>query len=167
MSHTNPSATTEEPGPAQDARLLSKIETGSARVGIIGLGYVGLPLARAFAEAGIAVLGFDVDPAKVAKLRTGRELHRPHRRRDDPRDARERLRGDRPTSSGSTSPTPSSSACPTPLTEAREPDLTYVVDSGAGDRRAAAARPARRPGEHDLSRHDARGRPADPRGARA
>ena len=40
-------------------------------MGIIGLGYVGLPLARAFVERGIAVLGFDVDPVKVAKLEEG------------------------------------------------------------------------------------------------
>ena len=38
------------------------------RVGIIGCGYVGLPLALRFAEAGHRVLGFDTDPAKVAKL---------------------------------------------------------------------------------------------------
>ena len=51
--------------------LRSKIEAASLRVGVIGLGYVGLPLARAFAEKGIAVLGFDVDPRKVAKLQAG------------------------------------------------------------------------------------------------
>ena len=43
----------------------------TARVGIIGLGYVGLPLARAFAEAGYPVLGFDTDPAKVGRLARG------------------------------------------------------------------------------------------------
>jgi len=53
------------------ASLLSTIESGTVRVGIIGLGYVGLPLVRAFAERGIAVLGFDVDPVKVAKLEKG------------------------------------------------------------------------------------------------
>ncbi len=55
-------------GSLHHSALLSKIESGTVRVGIIGLGYVGLPLARAFAERGIAVLGFDVDPVKVAKL---------------------------------------------------------------------------------------------------
>ena len=59
------------------------IEGRTARVGIIGLGYVGLPLARAFADAGYRVLGFDIDPAKVEKLASGRELHRPHLRRVD------------------------------------------------------------------------------------
>jgi UDP-N-acetyl-D-glucosamine dehydrogenase len=42
------------------------------RIGIVGLGYVGLPLAVAFAEAGIDVIGIDVDQAKVAGLRDGR-----------------------------------------------------------------------------------------------
>src|SRR5215469_15706142 len=51
--------------------LLAKIESSAVRVGIIGLGYVGLPLARAFSDRGIAVLGFDVDPAKVDRLQQG------------------------------------------------------------------------------------------------
>jgi UDP-N-acetyl-D-glucosamine dehydrogenase len=42
--------------------LLQKIETRAARAGIIGLGYVGLPLAIAVARSGFAVTGFDIDP---------------------------------------------------------------------------------------------------------
>ena len=45
------------------ARFLAKVEAGACRVGIIGLGYVGLPLARAFSTNGFPVLGFDTDPA--------------------------------------------------------------------------------------------------------
>ncbi len=41
------------------------------RIGIIGCGYVGLPLALRFAEAGHRVIGFDVDPTKVDKLNAG------------------------------------------------------------------------------------------------
>ena len=51
--------------------LASKIEDHSALVGIIGLGYVGLPLALAFTENGFNVLGFDVDPIKVNKINSG------------------------------------------------------------------------------------------------
>src|SRR5215813_11108768 len=51
--------------------LLAKIQRRQARVGIIGLGYVGLPLARAFAQGGYHVLGFDVDAGKVEKLARG------------------------------------------------------------------------------------------------
>jgi UDP-N-acetyl-D-glucosamine dehydrogenase len=51
--------------------LASKIEDRTALVGIIGLGYVGLPLALAFAEKGFSVLGFDTDPVKVDKINRG------------------------------------------------------------------------------------------------
>ena len=55
----------------QAQKLLAKIEAHEALVGIIGLGYVGLPLALAFTEQGFTVLGFDVDPAKVEKINRG------------------------------------------------------------------------------------------------
>jgi UDP-N-acetyl-D-glucosamine dehydrogenase len=51
--------------------LLGVIEDGTARVGILGLGHVGVPLARAFITAGVEVLGFDTGPAKVAQLQRG------------------------------------------------------------------------------------------------
>src|SRR5262245_26880815 len=53
------------------ARLLQRIEARTVTVGIIGLGYVGLPLARAFTAAGLRVLGFDIDSHKVEKLIAG------------------------------------------------------------------------------------------------
>ncbi|HRJ11979.1 MAG TPA: NAD(P)-binding domain-containing protein, partial [Alphaproteobacteria bacterium] len=53
------------------AQLADKIENKSALIGIIGLGYVGLPLAKTFADAGFAVLGFDINPEFVAKLNNG------------------------------------------------------------------------------------------------
>ena len=49
--------------------LENRIEDRSACVGVIGLGYVGLPLAVEFAEAGFPVLGFDLDARKVEALR--------------------------------------------------------------------------------------------------
>ena len=51
--------------------LLSKIESHTARVGVIGLGYVGLPLALLFEESGFHVLGFDVDASKTEALNRG------------------------------------------------------------------------------------------------
>ncbi|MBT4529673.1 MAG: nucleotide sugar dehydrogenase [Phycisphaerae bacterium] len=51
--------------------LLSKIENKTACVGVVGMGYVGLPLAVAVFEAGYNVLGFDVDPKKIACLNNG------------------------------------------------------------------------------------------------
>lgn len=51
--------------------LKEKIISRQAYVGIIGLGYVGLPLAREFLNAGFRVLGFDIDPVKVEKINRG------------------------------------------------------------------------------------------------
>jgi UDP-N-acetyl-D-glucosamine dehydrogenase len=55
----------------QHENLLKLIAGRTARVGVIGLGYVGLPLALLFEEAGFPVVGFDVDPAKPEALRRG------------------------------------------------------------------------------------------------
>ena len=51
--------------------LQNKIADRSVKVGIFGLGYVGLPLALRFAEVGVQVLGFDIDESKVLKLNNG------------------------------------------------------------------------------------------------
>ncbi len=52
--------------------LLHKIESRRAIVGVIGLGYVGLPLATAFAKAGFRVVGIDTNPALVEAINSGR-----------------------------------------------------------------------------------------------
>ncbi|MGV8093814.1 MAG: nucleotide sugar dehydrogenase [Mangrovibacterium sp.] len=51
--------------------ILEKIRTNTEVVGIIGLGYVGLPLATSFAQAGIKVIGFDKNPDKVKRVNSG------------------------------------------------------------------------------------------------
>ena len=52
--------------------LKQKIDARTARIGVIGLGYVGLPLAVEFAKEGFDVTGFDVDSSKVAEINGGR-----------------------------------------------------------------------------------------------
>jgi UDP-N-acetyl-D-glucosamine dehydrogenase len=52
--------------------LRAKIENRTASAGVIGLGYVGLPLALAYVDAGYEVVGYDVDAAKIEELRAGR-----------------------------------------------------------------------------------------------
>ena len=65
------------PGTDQDeprARVeayLGRVDARETLVGVIGMGYVGLPLALAFVEAGFRVMGFDTDPEKVEKLNRG------------------------------------------------------------------------------------------------
>jgi UDP-N-acetyl-D-glucosamine dehydrogenase len=97
-------------------------------VGIIGLGYVGLPLAKAFSQAGFRVLGFDIDPAKVAKLERG-ESYIGHISSATIRQMQ--AQGFSATSDFQRlGEADAILICvPTPLTEAREPDLTYVVHS--------------------------------------
>ena len=51
--------------------LVEKLENRSALIGIIGLGYVGLPLMLRFSEVGYRVLGIDIDPDKVSRLNKG------------------------------------------------------------------------------------------------
>jgi UDP-N-acetyl-D-glucosamine dehydrogenase len=52
--------------------VVERIRAKQAKVGIIGLGYVGLPLAVEFARAGLDVTGFDVDEAKITSINQGR-----------------------------------------------------------------------------------------------
>src|SRR5256885_2682384 len=52
-------------------QLLEKIQSHKARIGVVGLGYVGLPLVLRFGEEHFPVIGFDVDPVKVRKLNAG------------------------------------------------------------------------------------------------
>jgi UDP-N-acetyl-D-glucosamine dehydrogenase len=60
-----------EPSATRAASLAAAIADRSATVGVIGLGYVGLPLAATVAQAGFTTVGFDIDPEKVAQLNAG------------------------------------------------------------------------------------------------
>ncbi len=99
------------------------------KVGIVGLGYVGLPLAVAFAEAGNEVVGLDTDARKVEGLNAGRS-HVEDIADEALAGLEGRLRA--------TADPAELSACeaaivcvPTPLTGSREPDLAYLLDSAA------------------------------------
>jgi UDP-N-acetyl-D-glucosamine dehydrogenase len=109
-------------------QLLDKIETKAVRVGIIGLGYVGLPLARAFSDRGIAVLGFDVDPLKIDKLERGESYigHIPDAAIGQMRERKFEATVD---FRRLDEPDVVIICVPTPLTDTRDPDLTYVVNS--------------------------------------
>jgi UDP-N-acetyl-D-glucosamine dehydrogenase len=97
------------------------------KIGIIGLGYVGLPLAVAFAEAGHEVVGLDTDARKVEALREGRS-HVEDVSEEALAPLADRIRPT--TSHADLASCNAVIVCvPTPLTSAREPDLTYLVDS--------------------------------------
>jgi len=106
--------------------LLKRFRDRQALVGVIGLGYVGLPLVREFCHSGFRVLGFDIDEKKVAMLQAGKTYiqHLPAKmfrqlireRRFEPTTDMNRLR----------EPDAIIICVPTPLDKMREPDMTYV-----------------------------------------
>ncbi len=115
-------------------QLHARLRDRTARVAVVGLGYVGLPLAETFAWGGYPVLGFDIDPAKVAALREGRSYigHIPARRVAELVGSG---RFDATTDPARFAEADAIVICvPTPLTEAREPDLSYVTGTGEGIR---------------------------------
>jgi len=97
------------------------------KIGIVGLGYVGLPLAVAFADAGHEVVGLDTDPRKIEGLNAGKSHI------EDVPDAALAPLGKRLRATAVYADLASCEAIvicvPTPLTGSREPDLTYLLDS--------------------------------------
>ena len=112
-------------------QLLSRIERRTARLGVIGLGYVGLPLAVEFGRAGYRVSGLDIDERRVSRLRRGRSYIQ-----DVPSAHVQEL-----VRSGIFQPTTDFSVLkhldavivcvPTPLSKQRDPDVSFIV-SAAG-----------------------------------
>jgi UDP-N-acetyl-D-glucosamine dehydrogenase len=111
------------------AKLHSLIENQAARIGIIGLGYVGMPLAMAAIDGGFHALGFDINAKRVAQINRGESFIA--------RISNERLQG--ALKSGRLAATANFDrlsepdvliiAVPTPLSKYREPDLSFVVSS--------------------------------------
>lgn len=108
------------------ASLVRRFSAHQATVGIIGLGYVGLPLACTFARTGFTVLGFDIDPGKVQQLNAGQS----YIRHIDGSDIFAALRTGRfaaTTVFARLDEVDVIILCvPTPLTRYREPDLSFV-----------------------------------------
>lgn len=109
--------------------LKKKISKKQIEAGIIGLGYVGLPLAVAFAKAGVRVTGFDVDKDKVEKIREGESYIG-----DVPtaavRDMVRKKRLTATTNFDELKRMDTINICvPTPLRKSRDPDISYVVSA--------------------------------------
>ena len=111
-------------------RILSSIENRTAVVGVIGLGYVGLPLVLLFVEAGFPVFGFDVDEKKTSALSRGDSYIR-HIGPDRVAEAVRKLRLTATTDFDQIRRCDAVIICvPTPLGKHREPDLTYIRVTG-------------------------------------
>ena len=117
-------------------RLEGRIREGSAQVGVLGLGYVGLPLSVEFAAAGLRVLGFDLSGAKVAAVNRGESYVQDvpgERLAPLTRDGRLRATED----FGGLADCDAVVICvPTPLSKTKDPDLSMVIEAA----RAIAAR---------------------------
>ncbi len=109
--------------------LEEKIKLRTARVGIIGLGYVGLPLAVEFAKAGFSVTGIDLDASKVARLNRGESYVQ---------DVPSGILGPLVESKTIQATTDFSAvrdldtiniAVPTPLRKTKDPDMSYIVSA--------------------------------------
>jgi UDP-N-acetyl-D-glucosamine dehydrogenase len=117
-----------KPAVVPEVALRVKIETRSAKVGIIGMGYVGLPLALLFSGEKFPVTGFDVDKRKVEALTAGKS----YIVRIEGESIQEaRARGFHATDDyGRISDMDAIIICvPTPLNEYREPDLSYITST--------------------------------------
>lgn len=114
---SSPSATVEE--------RLNRLKSRTARIGVIGLGYVGLPLSLLLADAGFQVTGFDIDQRKIDDLEAGRSyiFRIPA---EEIQQARQQDFHATSDFAGLTEQDAIILCVPTPLTGHREPDLSYV-----------------------------------------
>src|SRR5450755_2913266 len=108
------------------SELKNKIEQRKAKVAVIGLGYVGLPLALLYSESGFPVTGFDIDQRKVSTLEAGGSYIF---RITAPEIQRARSQGFTATSEYAQLETMDAViiCVPTPLNEYHEPDLSYIT----------------------------------------
>jgi len=109
--------------------LLQKIKDHQATIGVVGLGYVGLPLILEFVEEKFPTLGFDIDPAKVDLLNKG-ESYIKHIRADRIQKALARKLFRATADFSELSKVDCILVCvPTPLNKNREPDISYIVNT--------------------------------------
>jgi UDP-N-acetyl-D-glucosamine dehydrogenase len=109
--------------------LLDRLNKREACIGIVGLGYVGLPLAVEFAEAGFSVIGVDVTAAKVERLNQG-ESYIPDVPTETVKHLVEQGKFRASTSYGDLAQADAISICvPTPLRKTKDPDMSFIIQS--------------------------------------
>jgi UDP-N-acetyl-D-glucosamine dehydrogenase len=111
------------------AALLKKIESRSARTGVVGLGYVGLPLAVELARAGFRTTGIDLDDRKVNAILEGRS-YIPDVATADVMALKQAGKLDATTDFSIVSELDTINICvPTPLRKTKDPDMSYIVSA--------------------------------------
>jgi len=109
--------------------LLEKIQSKQARLSVIGLGYVGLPLLVEFARAGFETVGVDIDEKKVRQVNDG-DSYIKDVSSEDLRDAIERGKLTATTDFSALADVDTVNICvPTPLRKTRDPDISYIVSA--------------------------------------
>ena len=112
--------------------FINRLDSHEARVGVVGLGYVGLPLLIEFAKAGLKVRGFDVDLSKIDQLNEGQSYIQHIGSDSIKAHVADNPRADLTTDFRGSSECDAILICvPTPLTKHREPDLTYIVGTAS------------------------------------
>ena len=110
--------------------IIKKINNKNANIGIIGLGYVGLPLGLEFASKGFTVTGFDVDEKKIPILNSGKSYIK-HIKEDRIKKFVDSNKFSATSDFSKLTKCDAIIICvPTPLNEHREPDMTYIENSG-------------------------------------
>ena len=110
--------------------FLKKITDREAVIGVVGLGYVGLPLLIEFSKAGFKVVGFDIDETKISKLKDGISYIN-HISQPDIQNMSNSGKFEAYTDFSYSSECDAILICvPTPLTKHREPDMSYIKDTG-------------------------------------
>lgn len=110
--------------------IVEKINNKSAIVGVVGLGYVGLPLALEFALKEFKTIGFDIDDRKIPMLNSGKTYIK-HISSDKVKEAVDSKKFEATSDFSRLTETDAIIICvPTPLNEHREPDMTFIENSG-------------------------------------
>lgn len=118
-----------EAAPLDVAELLANFKERRARIGIVGLGYVGIPLALTAAKAGFNVLGFDIDAPRVEQINRGESFIK-HISSEMIAEAVKGQKFQATADFGRLGEPDAILICvPTPLTKHREPDLSYVENT--------------------------------------
>ena len=110
--------------------LEGKIAKKNLLVGVIGLGYVGLPLSFTFMRKGCRVLGFDLDPTKIEKVKAGQSYIKHISAEESTAFIKQGLFDVTDDFSRLGEPDALLICVPTPLTKSREPDLQYIIATG-------------------------------------